>query len=157
MKKNVGTIDRVLRVVVGAGLPLDLPDLGRDFPQVALIPILSDARGVALVVKKWERKQRLPDAIVIEHPRWAGGHLGAAKIEDLTDSRFDFENVVPQTLASSTIAVMYSKYVNPAPPYSSGTSTPIRPSSPIFSKSSLGKCCSSSQVMTFGRIWVSAN
>ena len=86
-------------VVVGAGLPLDLPDLGRDFPQVALIPILSDARGVALVVKKWERKQRLPDAIVIEHPRWAGGHLGAAKIEDLTDSRFDFENVVPQTLA----------------------------------------------------------
>lgn len=40
-------------VVVGAGLPLDLPDLGRDFPQVALVPILSDARGVALVVKKW--------------------------------------------------------------------------------------------------------
>lgn len=86
-------------VVVGAGLPLDLPDLGRDFPQVALVPILSDARGVALVVKKWERKQRLPDAIVIEHPRWAGGHLGAAKIEDLRDPRFDFENVVPQTQA----------------------------------------------------------
>lgn len=85
-------------VVVGAGLPLDLPDLGRDFPQVALIPILSDARGVALVVKKWERKQRLPDAIVIEHPRWAGGHLGAAKISDLEDPRFDFENVVPQTM-----------------------------------------------------------
>ena len=85
-------------VVVGAGLPLDLPDLGKDFPQVALIPILSDARGVALVVKKWERKQRVPDAIVIEHPRWAGGHLGAAKIGDLEDPRFDFENVVPQTL-----------------------------------------------------------
>ena len=82
-------------VVVGAGLPLDLPDLAREHPGAALIPILSDARGVALVVKKWERKQRLPDAIVIEHPRWAGGHLGAAKIADLEDPRFDFEQVLP--------------------------------------------------------------
>jgi nitronate monooxygenase len=82
-------------VVVGAGLPLDLPDLAREHPRAALIPILSDARGVALVVKKWERKQRLPDAIVIEHPRWAGGHLGAAKIADLEDPRFDFEQVLP--------------------------------------------------------------
>lgn len=86
-------------VVVGAGLPLDLPDLAKDHPQTALIPILSDARGVQLVVKKWERKKRLPDAIVIEHPRLAGGHLGAAKIADLNDPRFDFENVIPQSLA----------------------------------------------------------
>ncbi len=85
-------------VVVGAGLPLDLPDLAREHPHVALIPILSDARGVALVVKKWERKQRAPDAIIIEHPRWAGGHLGAAKLAALNDPRFDFENVIPQAL-----------------------------------------------------------
>lgn len=83
-------------VVVGAGLPLDLPDLAQDHPKAALIPILSDARGVQLLVKKWERKKRLPDAIVIEHPRLAGGHLGAAKIADLSDPRFDFENVIPQ-------------------------------------------------------------
>ncbi len=82
-------------VVVGAGLPLDLPELAREHPQALLIPILSDARGVQLVVKKWERKQRLPDAIVIEHPRWAGGHLGAARIEDLGDTRFEFEQVLP--------------------------------------------------------------
>jgi nitronate monooxygenase len=82
-------------VVVGAGLPLDLPDLAKEHPKVALIPILSDARGVQLLVKKWERKKRLPDAIVIEHPRLAGGHLGAAKIADLHDTRFDFENVIP--------------------------------------------------------------
>jgi nitronate monooxygenase len=86
-------------VVVGAGLPLDLPDLAREHPKAALIPILSDARGIALVVKKWERKQRIPDAIVIEHPRWAGGHLGAAKVEDLGDTRFDFERVLPEALA----------------------------------------------------------
>ncbi len=83
-------------VVVGAGLPLDLPDLAKDHPKAALIPILSDARGVQLLVKKWERKKRLPDAIVIEHPRLAGGHLGAARIADLQDTRFDFENVIPQ-------------------------------------------------------------
>jgi nitronate monooxygenase len=82
-------------VVVGAGLPLDLPDLAADHPKALLVPILSDARGVQLIVKKWERKKRLPDAIVIEHPRLAGGHLGAAKIADLNDPRFDFENVIP--------------------------------------------------------------
>ncbi|MFY9510502.1 MAG: nitronate monooxygenase, partial [Rubrivivax sp.] len=86
-------------IVVGAGLPLDLPDLAREFPQTLLLPILSDARGVQLVLKKWERKQRLPDAIVIEHPRYAGGHLGAAKVADLQDPRFDFETVIPQVLA----------------------------------------------------------
>jgi nitronate monooxygenase len=86
-------------VVVGAGLPLDLPDLARDHPQALLIPILSDARGVQLVVKKWERKKRLPDAIVIEHPRLAGGHLGAARIADLHDPRFEFANALPQVRA----------------------------------------------------------
>lgn len=86
-------------VVVGAGLPLDLPDLARDHPKALLIPILSDARGVQLVVRKWEKKGRLPDAIVIEHPRLAGGHLGAAKVADLHDRRFDFDVVIPEVLA----------------------------------------------------------
>ncbi len=86
-------------VVVGAGLPLDLPDLAQDHPNALLVPILSDARGVQLVVRKWERKKRLPDAIVIEHPRLAGGHLGAAKVADLQDTRFDFENVIPAVRA----------------------------------------------------------
>jgi nitronate monooxygenase len=85
-------------LVVGAGLPLDLPDLAREHPGTALIPILSDARGVQLLVRKWEKKGRLPDAIVIEHPRLAGGHLGAAKVADLQDTRFDFEVVIPQVL-----------------------------------------------------------
>jgi nitronate monooxygenase len=86
-------------VVVGAGLPLDLPELTADHPKVALVPILSDARGIALILKKWERKGRLPDAIVIEHPKHAGGHLGAARIEDLGDPRFEFEQVLPEARA----------------------------------------------------------
>ena len=85
-------------IVMGAGLPLDLPDLAADFPDVALIPILSDARGIQVVIRRWMRKQRLPDAIVVEHPRLVGGHLGAASVEDLADPRFDFERVIPETL-----------------------------------------------------------
>jgi nitronate monooxygenase len=86
-------------IVVGAGLPLDLPDLACEHPEVALVPILSDARGVQLVVRKWERKKRMPDAIVLEHPGLAGGHLGAARVEDLNDPHFDFERCIPETLA----------------------------------------------------------
>ncbi|MEQ1773200.1 MAG: nitronate monooxygenase family protein [Burkholderiales bacterium] len=81
-------------IVMGAGLPLDLPEMTRDFPDIALIPILSDVRGVNIVLKKWLRKNRLPDAIVIEHPRYAGGHLGATRTEEINDPRFDFEPVL---------------------------------------------------------------
>lgn len=86
-------------IVVGAGLPLDLPELAAEHPRAALVPILSDSRGVQLVVRKWERKKRMPDAIVLEHPNLAGGHLGAARIADLKDPRFDFERSIPETLA----------------------------------------------------------
>lgn len=82
-------------IVCGAGLPLDLPELAQDHPDTALVPILSDARGVALLWRKWERRQRLPSAIVIEHPAHAAGHLGAAKVADLGDARFEFETVLP--------------------------------------------------------------
>ncbi len=81
-------------IVVGAGLPFDLPEMTEGFPNVALVPILSDVRGINLVLKKWMRKQKLPDAIVIEHPRFAGGHLGAPKPDDITDPRFDFPGVL---------------------------------------------------------------
>lgn len=81
-------------IIMGAGLPLDLPDLVQGHDDVALIPILSEERGVQAVLKKWMRKGRLPDAVVIEHPRYAGGHLGATHIEDVTDARFDFARVL---------------------------------------------------------------
>ena len=82
-------------IVVGAGLPFDLPELAAEYPEVALIPILSEARAIGLVLKKWQRKGRLPDAIVIEHPRYAGGHLGAASLDELGNARFDFSQVLP--------------------------------------------------------------
>jgi nitronate monooxygenase len=86
-------------IVMGAGLPIDLPDMTADFPKVGLIPILSESRGVAIVMKKWLKKGRCPDAIVIEHPGHAGGHLGAARIEDLHAERFEFALVIEQCQA----------------------------------------------------------
>ena len=88
-------------IVMGAGLPLDLPDLTEGYPDIALIPILSDARGVAILLKKWARLKkfgsggRLPDAIVIEHPLYAGGHLGAPNPAELGHARFDIDAVLP--------------------------------------------------------------
>ncbi len=86
-------------IVMGAGLPLDLPELTANHPKVALIPILSDARGVSLVLRKWMKKGRLPDAIVIEHPAHAGGHLGASRMEDIGDARFSFARVLDECRA----------------------------------------------------------
>ena len=82
-------------IIMGAGLPLDLPELAVDYPRAALIPILSELRGVQAVVRRWMRRGRLPDAIVIEHPRYAGGHVGATHMEEINDPRFDFATVLP--------------------------------------------------------------
>lgn len=87
-------------IVMGAGLPFDLPEMAAGYPDVALIPILSDARGVQFVVKKWMRKNRLPDAIVIEHPRYAGGHVGAPRLDEIPDPRFDFPLVLEAVQAT---------------------------------------------------------
>src|SRR3546814_17920432 len=51
-------------VVVGAGLPLDLPELTSGFPKTAIIPILSDVRGIGLILKKWMRKNRDRKSVV---------------------------------------------------------------------------------------------
>jgi nitronate monooxygenase len=86
-------------IVMGAGLPIDLPELAAEFPGVALIPILSESRGVSIVLRKWMRKNRLPDAIVIEHPGYAGGHLGATRLDDVDDPKYDFVPVMEAIFA----------------------------------------------------------
>jgi len=87
-------------IVAGAGLALDLPELARDWPRVALVPIVSEARAASLIVRRWQKRGRAPDAIVVEHPRYAGGHLGATKLEEVADPRFDFARVLPEIRAA---------------------------------------------------------
>lgn len=83
-------------IIMGAGLPFELPELTKDFPDVHLLPILSEERGVRAVLKRWLRKGVLPDAIVLEHPRYAGGHLGAPNPQDINNERFDFKRILAE-------------------------------------------------------------
>jgi nitronate monooxygenase len=84
-------------IVSGAGLPMKLPEYTKGFPDVALVPIVSSVKAADLIVRKWGKLyDRLPDAMVVETPLYAGGHLGATKMENVTDEAFSLESVVPE-------------------------------------------------------------
>ncbi|PSJ81091.1 NAD(P)H-dependent flavin oxidoreductase [Neisseria iguanae] len=86
-------------IVMGAGLPLDLPEMTEGYHKdVALFPILSESRGINIVLKRWTKKGILPDAVVIEHPAHAAGHLGAATVAGVNDEKFEFKRVIEETL-----------------------------------------------------------
>ncbi|UOO82621.1 nitronate monooxygenase family protein [Uruburuella testudinis] len=84
-------------IVMGAGLPLDLPEMAEGYPDIALLPILSESRGINIVLKRWMKKGVLPDAIVIEHPAHAAGHLGAMTVDGVNDEKFEFKRVIEET------------------------------------------------------------
>lgn len=76
-------------VVCGAGLPLSLPELTSHAPDVALVPIASSVRAAQLIARTWEKRyHRLPDAVVVEDPDTAGGHLGE-KMENIGTGEYD--------------------------------------------------------------------
>lgn len=61
-------------IVSGAGLPVNLAKYAAG-TKAAILPIVSSARALKLIVKSWQKVDRLPDAVVVEGPL-AGGHLG---------------------------------------------------------------------------------
>lgn len=76
-------------IVCGAGLPMTLPELTADHPDVALVPIASSVRAAQLIARKWHKSfHRLPDAVVVEDPDTAGGHLGE-KMEHIGTGEYD--------------------------------------------------------------------
>jgi NAD(P)H-dependent flavin oxidoreductase YrpB (nitropropane dioxygenase family) len=76
-------------IISGAGLPLKLPKLTVDFPHVALVPIVSSVKAAQLIARKWHKScGRLPDAVVVEDPDTAGGHLGE-KLENIGSGDYD--------------------------------------------------------------------
>ena len=76
----------------GAGIPTNMPEFTKDFPDVALIPIVSSARALKLICKKWQRYNKIPDAVIVEGPL-SGGHQGF-KYEDCYKEEFQLENIV---------------------------------------------------------------
>jgi nitronate monooxygenase len=76
-------------IICGAGLPLTLPELTKHAPHVALVPIVSSIRAAQLIAKKWDKTfNRLPDAVIVEDPDTAGGHLGE-KMENIGNGDYD--------------------------------------------------------------------
>ena len=79
-------------IITGAGIPSDMPKYAQDFPDVALVPIVSSARALRIIVKKWKRYNRLPDAVILEGPL-SGGHQGFT-YEQCFQEEYQLENLV---------------------------------------------------------------
>lgn len=86
-------------IISGAGLPLELPTLSQN-PDILLAPIVSSAKAMVLLVKRWlSRANRLPDLIIIEGPL-AGGHLGFSWDQLNNQSYPSLESILEDVLQS---------------------------------------------------------
>ena len=85
-------------IVSGAGLPTNLPEFTQNFKEIALVPIVSSAKALKIICKRWlQRYERLPDAVVLEGPL-SGGHQGFI-YEQCLDPEFSLFNLIPQVKA----------------------------------------------------------
>ena len=63
-------------IITGAGLPTNMPEFTEGYPDVALVPIVSSAKALKIICKRWKKRyDRVPDAVVVEGPK-SGGHQG---------------------------------------------------------------------------------
>ena len=80
-------------IITGAGLPTNMPEFTEGYPDVALVPIVSSAKALKIICKRWtKRYNRLPDAVVVEGPL-SGGHQGFT-YEQCTQDEYQLENLI---------------------------------------------------------------
>jgi nitronate monooxygenase len=80
-------------IITGAGLPTNMPEFTEGYPDVALVPIVSSAKALKLICRRWEKRyNRLPDAVILEGPK-SGGHQGFTYEQCLMDE-YQLENLV---------------------------------------------------------------
>jgi nitronate monooxygenase len=80
-------------IITGAGLPTNMPEFTEGYPDVALVPIISSAKALKILCKRWEQRyNRLPDAVILEGPL-SGGHQGFT-YEQCFMEEFQLENLV---------------------------------------------------------------
>ena len=89
-------------IISGAGIPKDLPKLVKGF-SVKIAPIVSSLKSAKVILKLWDRHDKVaPDMVVIEGPR-AGGHLGFKKenINNIGEEVFNKEilDIIHETKA----------------------------------------------------------
>jgi len=84
-------------IITGAGLPTNMPEITADFPEVGLVPIVSSAKALKIICKRWtQRYKRVPDAVVLEGPK-SGGHQGFT-YEQCFKEEYRLENLIPQVV-----------------------------------------------------------
>lgn len=87
-------------IFAGAGLPLNLPSFLKPDSVTKLVPIVSSARALKLICRRWIGEYGYtPDAVVVEGPK-AGGHLGYSH-EQINDNNFSLESIVPEVVAAA--------------------------------------------------------
>ncbi|MBU8913487.1 MAG: nitronate monooxygenase family protein [Spirochaetales bacterium] len=84
-------------IVYGAGIPVKLPAIVPD-PDINLVPIVSSARLVPLILKAWDKRySRTADAFILEGPL-AGGHLGFSEEQLEHPDDYSLEKLLPEVL-----------------------------------------------------------
>ena len=84
-------------IITGAGLPTNMPEFTVDYPDVALVPIVSSAKALKIICKRWtQRYNRLPDAVIVEGPL-SGGHQGFT-YEQCGMEEYQLENLIAPIL-----------------------------------------------------------
>ena len=80
-------------IITGAGLPTNMPEFTSGYPDVALVPIISSAKALKIICKRWEKRySKLPDAVILEGPL-SGGHQGFT-YEQCNMEEYRLENLV---------------------------------------------------------------
>ncbi len=89
-------------IITGAGLPTNMPEFTADYPDVALVPIVSSAKALKIICKRWQKRyNRLPDAVVLEGPK-SGGHQGFT-YEQCKLPENQLENLVEPVVAEAAL------------------------------------------------------
>ncbi len=87
-------------IITGAGLPTNMPEFTVGY-DVALIPIVSSAKALKIICKRWARYNKVPDAVIVEGPL-SGGHQGFS-YEDCLKEEFQLENIVPPVIEEAKL------------------------------------------------------
>ena len=89
-------------IITGAGLPTNMPEFTEGYPDVALVPIVSSAKALKIICKRWkQRYNRIPDAVVLEGPK-SGGHQGFT-YEQCKMEENQLENLVAPVVAEAAL------------------------------------------------------
>lgn len=86
-------------IISGAGLPIDLPKLVKG-SVTKIVPIVSSAKAARVIMRRWEKLKRVPDAIIVEGAK-AGGHLGFKAEELVNKTNQKLEDIVTEVIKTA--------------------------------------------------------